>query len=541
MNHNKYIIGFSFIIIGIFIIFSNIYYCDFPADENYQALCVKDYSNSPLALTTFMFAHFWTKIIGFSIFHLRILARLCIIISITLSSIFLWEKTNNFILTATAFLISSFISNLSCFGIFNWDTGTYPIEAITTLATLYYIKRPNYFKTILLGICCGIMLMSRVTTILFILCLIPLVYYSHKLNDTPNKIKLTIIDCLIGIVSCLFSISIIALISNGSIEAYIYSFNSKNIISGHGINNLNTFIWRFKTIFPFVCVSWIPILFNYIFAHKISTNGITIKKYIVYILASIMLGWSILRIYAINSGYDCPIFGLSLPLVLILSLFPFKENTYNKISVSQSKQLKLQSIVILIMVFNMGFGSDAAYERWNSVFLFPIALGINWNFFKSTEKAICKTWLNITLCMLAVMLCYKQYAISKDYTWPNKEVSSRGKIPMTIHMNECWKKITPIIDSLDQANASYTFWGLYRYSFSLEYETKPYYSIQPFHYSNDNIIRYITNPEKLDYVILTFYPDIKNVDTTYNALLKNGFEIDRANNSYVLMKNKNHE
>lgn len=527
-----------FIIIGVFSLFNNVFYCGFTGDENYQALCVKDYKNSPLTMLLFFNGYVWTSVFGFSIMSLRILCRFCYLFSICAGCIYSWHKTKNLFLTSLIFSISCLISNLGGFGIYNWDTGAYPIEALWILAIFIYLDKPLWSRLFIIGIISGVMTATRLPLVSNIIITLYVIAIANKhYNKRKQHILLQSLTVMAIMVVTYLAI-IIALA--GSLSEFKEIMISDNIISGHSIYSMPSYIWRFKNLFPFVFLSWFPITVCYLFPTLETNKIVYFKNWIVPLFFCIITGWAILRVNALMENYDNPIFGLGLPLLLIpiLSVLFFHVECNSTYDCNKTSSLsRSKCIVLLATVFMIGLGSDAMFERWISVFLFPIAIGVIWNTLNSNHTKVIIKWLIFTFVTLSIMWAYKSYKVHEDYVWPDNVITTRGNLPSFPDLNNIFEEIPQDIEMIRTNNDSFTFWGYFRYPLTLEYEAIPEYSIQAFHYSIFNIEDIIPNIKNLDYIFLTFHKDIQETDKPRKALERNGFRIISSKSHYILMQN----
>lgn len=536
---NKYVKNTAcvfLIILGIYVVFNNILYCGFVGDENYQALCVKDYTNSPITMLLFFNAHVWTELFGFSILSLRIFCRICCIFSICLGCGYLWYKSKNFLVTATAFVISCLIYNLGCFGIYNWDTGAYPIEAIWAILIVAYIDHPSKILTIALGVTCGIMTMTRLPLSVAIIPTIIILYLSSRPLQT--NLKHFWGKQLLFWISCVIIFLIFVILMTGSVHNYFLSFNQNNLISGHSLDQIHKYLWIFQNQFPFVFISWVPIIYCYVGAilwHKNATN-----KYIktAIFCIGIILFWSVLRVSARMDDYDNPIFGIGLPLIIVPGIIiPFIANRYHTcINLSHNKS-KNQLLTLLFFTLIIGMGSDAMFERWTSIFLFPMILGTIWGNITDKCMHVIKTWLTFTIILLTFIWTYKSIAATKSYVWSETTIESRGNIPSFPDFASVLSEIPQDIENLNMNDGAYTFWGYYRYPLTLEFEKTPRYSIQTFHYSSMDIKNTIPDIAQLDYLFLTFHKNATEIEKDRLSLIHTGFSVCKTGTHYILMKN----
>lgn len=546
INRNKYktAIGVLLILIGIVILFSNrLYYSGFSADENYQALCVRDYKNSPLAIGVFYLGHLWTDVWGFSLLSLRLLCRACFLFSITVGTSFLFNQTKNFLLAASTFLICCISTDLGCFSFYNWDTGAYPFETIGVLAFIAYIRKQNICRTIILGCACGIMATARIPLLSTFILAIPLIIYCR--DKKVCSCAHLFYQIFIVFISMALTVSSSYLFITGSLHELKECLSLNNVITGHGIdfrNFISTYIWRTEAFLPMVILSMIPITSCFIGAIAIYMNNKT-RIWLICISICFIINWSILRINALcHDTYIPPLFGIGLSLPLILSFIPFSSYTKwlgsneNISKYSTTNRLRIQMLCYCGLIFLWGVGSDTPFQRWDSPVIIPFVIATAWNSFGHRFNDLCKSWFSLIIITLIPIVLYRSYAIRDEFEWLSISLPYRSNIPVMAEESDAWKDINEYANSFDSQGLNYTFWGDLRYPMSISYESKPKFSIQQYHFSYSDISSQIPNLNELDYIFLTSPAgDIR--DKAIKSLSEHDFSIVKSKHSYALMKN----
>lgn len=544
LNNKIFLISSSIILVvfGIIVMFSNIRHCEFTGDETYQMICIKYFRQAPLAMATFFNGHIWTSILGFSFISLRVLCRICYIIAIGISIIFLYKKTGNIILSSSVFITSCFIVSIGSFGIYNWDTGAYPIETIGIILLLLYIQKPSILLAIALGIAAGIMTCTRLPLVLFSVIVLFIMIQTYREGNINSKT----IFCHAAIGLSIMCITILASgwIMTGSIAVYVRSFNPDNFISGHGYKDLGVLIWRFKMVFPFVCVSMTPVALCYMYAKwTIDDTKKNIKNnwyaIIGFSCLCIMLGWSVLRVIVLHDTYDQPIFGLGIFLVIIPSfVYPFIILKHHNIDTKTYQLVRMQSTAIILMLFLLGIGSDTPFERLNVSFLMPLSFGVLWSVIQKHDKSIIKAWLAYCLLTFVSIWGYKSYAISKDYISTPEQTPLRQHIPTPMSGHEIYTDFPNDLRTIVKDN-DYSVWGSYRYYILLAYNKEPEYSIHLFHYGGEDITKVYPLVIKKKYVFLTHWPEYKeDMTKSLKSLKEQGFKILKETSTYILLENE---
>lgn len=528
----KWLILIGSVCLGIFIVFSNVFHCEFAGDEGYQALSVKNYKDAPLALLLFFNGHVWTQIFGFSMLSLRILTRICFITAISIGCIYEWWKTKNIYLTAITFLICSLIANLSGFGIYNWDTGAYPIEALWSVCMISYCCGPKRYKLIILSVLSGVLTATRLPLASSVAIVIFAILMFGKGRDMKEKIT----DIAISVIVPIAVYVCIGIAIEGNFGNFVAAFNSDNVITGHGVSAIDNYLWRMKLLLPFVLLSWVPVICCFIFAENFDFKYR--KRYTaIAVLTCITAGWCVLRVSAIHEGYDHPIFGLGTPLLIVITLFiPF----YNILNIRGlggfDRQTKKICIILIAAMLMVGLGSDATFERWMVISLFPISVGVIYKSFSETGYDRFIIWMVLVLVMLMPMWAFKFVKSPQYYVEPEREIVSRGDLPLYYDMEGIFNEIPKDVEYMDSLGKRYTFWGFHRYPLVLEFEAEPAYSFQTYHYQKLDITKTVKDIDRLDYVFLTYGVSETEIEDNERNLEKAGFKLAKRGTNYVLME-----
>ncbi|MDE6339486.1 MAG: hypothetical protein K2K97_06840 [Muribaculaceae bacterium] len=560
MTNNK-ILRYSAILLsfiaGIYILFSNLYYCEFGGDENYMALCVRDYKYSPLAVLTYYIGHIWCDIFGFSLLNLRILTRVLYIIAVGGGCWYMMRHIKSTAIRCLTILTSFFIAGLSGFAIYDWNSASSPFILFFVLPLLWYVNKPSLLKISTVGFFCALLTLSKATmgTTAFVALAAIIFARKYQYADIFSNQKQTralsmaiIYDCIAGVIAMSASILLILLLICGSPEGIKELLSPDNIITGHGLDSISIFIWRFKVCVPLVIISWFAGLICYWLAEKTYSYSICSFTNITAVCAAIFAGWSALRIYAMIDDYSTPIFGLGLPYLVILCVaYPFfilkkkhKENNHSN-SADTLKLLQLKSLLILGVVFLMGFGSDTMPERWLVCSVFPIVVTLVYPWLDSTYISVIKRWLIISAIMFTVILFYRNHGLRSEFSYVDKEFATRGPIPVPQDFEPFLTEIDPIVESLQRQNKNFTFWGAHHLAFQLAYNVEPTISIHAFHIFYQNFLDFVKDPDNLEYMFITFPKDDTTlVDRSIRAAEKAGFRRVGAGDYYILYENPNY-
>lgn len=518
--------------IGVGILFSYTKYCDFLYDECYMTSCILDYKNSPLAVLVFAIGHYFGEIFGLNILHLRYLAQIFYLIAIGSSVIYLQHKTRNSLLSSLVFILACFISNISGFGFYNWDTGTYPFVAFFAISLMIYIDSPSLKNLLLIGILTGLLISARITLAVCPILVICAIFYLSK-KDESNQIHLCK-HIALYLISTIITLISLYLMIWGSFNGILHAFGPDNIITGHSLTDIGVYVWRFKVLFPNVFLAWGLGFLTFYFAIQTFKPHTSKVLIIIFAITSILAGWSVLRTVAITHEYNTPIYGLGFSYViipaLVFPLFIFKKSSSNS-------WILFKGILIVAMMLILGLGSDTAFERWHGSFLFPISIACIYPALSYNRLKTIYSWFGYSFVMLLIIICYRNVGAKSEFTQETCPVRYNGEIPLLLEEKEYLDILEPEIAKLVSENKRFTFWGRWHLFYRLNFEPEYAYSRHVYHYHFEDILKHLKHPENLDYIFVV-YPkqDTSSVDVSIKSLLNAGYTIDTKTDYYILFK-----
>lgn len=482
INKIKHQRGLSWCLIGLTVgvIFYGLNCYTLMIDEAYMALCCKDYANSPLAMMIFFIGDKWMLLWGDSFISLRILCRLCILVSIIIGGIYLWKQTGNLLLVASTCLLSALTANLADHSIYNWDTGAYPVEALGALVLMMYAQKPGIKNAILLGMSWGLMTVFRLPLMAFGGVAFIAIYAVHRsLNFTVCKHLCT------AFISMVSSWLVCIAVMTGSVTSYIESFCTENIITGHSINFLQPYIDQFVWYFPRQVFFGMPALIAMLVAMIYSYKGtLSFKSLFIIELVLLVIAFAFTVSYLTYSAMLLS--GIGLPVLLILAAWPVVAKYTGIETIERNRftyQLKLQLWLLVLVMLLMGLGSDTAFQRWSILFLLPMVVGVIWPAVDTQSKRMIVYAFSILLPFLIVLVPIKYKMVCSDaeeFVGCSSSVLHGTIIPTA--EQERYIEIKETVDSVKSQNLTYTFAGLKsRYIYSFEYETKASI-LAPLHY-----------------------------------------------------------
>lgn len=501
------------------------------ADECYQALCCRDYGNSPLAMFSFYIGHLWCSLFGESILNLRILMVVCYLLSIGVGCLYLYLKSRKTILASVIYMMLAVGSWHSGMNIYNWDTGTYLWLALLLIGMLRYADKPSLVNLIVVGIFSGVVVMSRITLLVVLpVILIEIIVVNHK------RIMKIFCDSLIGLMAFLLTVLILVIVMKGSIEAYVSSWNTDNIISGH--TTFATYLWRFKMILNPVITAYFPLV-----SAALATFVLLMSKRNGVMIICVSVG----AIFAITTAVSRLIFistiefiaGFFHPLFwALLLLIPL----YN--SVHPDRRVKIP-VLKLCLVFAIAcipiIGSDSTIERLMVIQTIPLLCTI-------TSPVIGKSIkVYISFCCVAVFsLWFNHVYILPDMT-PCEMKDYRGLSGLYDSQQErkLFDNLSPVVKQLQSAGKTFTFVGINKYDADYSFTDGVGSHHQRFHYgeweegNKDSEINQIISGYEYIFMVDKYQRDPTinySLDYVRSYFSDSGCEIITDNESFTLYK-----
>lgn len=394
-----YIILFLCVAIGVTFLFVLNNYLGNGADEEFQTICVRRYNEAPLGLLVFWIGYLWTDLFGFTLLNLRNLTSIEYVLTMVVTTTYLYHQTRNVRLTGLVFLLGCVLIRLGSFCIYNWDSGTYLFDAIALCLLMSLMSRPNIRKAFLLGFSIGLMTLGRTPSVIYLPIVCFLVWLLTK-KDEDKRIRTRLFVMITA--GWLIAMLLFTTVILGSPWKYISLFANGNVISGHSPSNDGLHLWfRFKLmlkLLPSVCffgaVTLLVTLLITKIKNQISASLILILWLLLCVLSSYWMSRHGFRITQIL-GMDTPL-GLGLLLALpIYNLFG------GKIKCDRPTQLKLWGC--FLTVFSFAFGSDAYQERWIFAFTIPVILAVLWKLPSKTLKRFLKYFVFISTLIFSSM------------------------------------------------------------------------------------------------------------------------------------------
>lgn len=388
---NEYLI-WSCILIGILLPLSILFFDSPERDECYQALCVLEYRRSPLAPLTFFNGFVWLKLFGVTILNLRILNLLCHIVSIGLGCLVFLRITSDRLLTAMLFMTMSTASQVWAMHIYNWDTGCYPFAMLCLVASLAFWNKPSWLRLALLAVSTALLSLSRIPCVVGLPIISCIVAYRYR----PNLKEMFVRTVFFVILYLSLSIIFLLLIY-GSVEGILSAFSSENIITGHGVSDLDRYIERIMQITPQLATeSMLPLLC--MLAALIITD-LRKKRLIVGILFLFLIEGCLL--FLILAMPVRTFFCLLWLPCMFLWLYPVLRNLHKEGFFCNPGYIEWLSVLFMCLPI---IGSDGFQERFMVLPILPVLAGVCYPYLKRYIRS----------CLLFLMFAAASMLLIKD-------------------------------------------------------------------------------------------------------------------------------
>lgn len=516
------------VVAGIYLTFSGLCYIDPGQDELYQALCVRGYADSPLAMLTFRIGALWCEIFGDRLLALRGLMSLCHLTSIGLGCAYFYHRTHKMIPCAFLFMLLSGMLTYTAMFIYNWDTGAYPFIVLSLLATLYYMSAKTPVAAAFIGISSALMVLSRIPTIC-ILPLFPVIIVRTALKSGSVRRPSVIItrDLLTGIVAFVLTATITIMLMCG-METYIRSWNPDNIITGH--TSLSDYLGRLVEL-------GIPNLLLWGVTGLLYLASWLIVKFRQTLFAIIASIFSIIAIVAVASvllnKIDAPTadFGIAQgTLVITLLYLPLRHRFIDPATACPSD--RLWTIVAFSLV--AAVGSNGIAERPLALPLIPIIC------------AYIYPYRNLTISCYFIIMMLLTLKMSLGITRNNRETHQLTTslerfegLKFSKQAMQLWKPIIATVNTLQAEGHTVRFWGLYKYHFQYAFNSDCTRTHNLYHYDEEiPEIRSAVVNELSESDAVIFRGDMRwdrPCMKTIDELIKLGFRPVRISDEYSLL------
>jgi len=489
-------------------------------DEAYQALCVMNYSDSPLAMLTFYIGNLWIGLFGNEIIWLRRLMVLCYQVSIAISCIYLYYRTRRLMLVSTLFLTMCLGVRYVAMSLYGWDAGAYPFMTIFMVALLIYATSPSLGKIIFVGCTAGFMVMSRVPTLAALPFILVAIIYVRRGADGSCDVRTVLSDSLVGLM--LFAVTVllvILLMTSGNIDNYISAWTSDNIINGHFDKDM--LIWRWKDVARRTVTAFYPMMLCFAGAcYMLRVQRHYRLNLLLTALVCTVLSFYFLKTYNLYLEYAAGIYESFFLLIIFL---PWLYNMTHKIPVSVSV---FPLVVIAFCSILAGIGSDGFLERPMTVNTIPLLCIFIYDKFRGVMRYFLSFALLSAFAMFAFLVVSEAKGLEYDFSDKQHMAGIKTKARGG-NVVERFMQVSPVIESLKSRGIDCSIVGTDRYEFDYVFNNAVSYNLHHFHYFDreDDIMLLQGVMNKFDWILVIYSADSANYPETETYLYNHGYDL----------------
>lgn len=175
----RWVLTAFFVVAGIGLLFLKMPLLDPWQDEFFQALNVRAFDCSPIAMLSFFIGHAWCEAFGDNIFNIRLLTCICLLVSNAMGVVYFYRKTHDGVIASFLFMTVCSLSTHCTLYHYGWDIGAYPFIVLTLLATLNYVERKTLWSIVLVGLTSALMVLSRIPTLVVLPMLLAIIIWRN--------------------------------------------------------------------------------------------------------------------------------------------------------------------------------------------------------------------------------------------------------------------------------------------------------------------------------------------------------------------------
>lgn len=451
-------------------------------DESYQALCVRYWSQSPLAMYTFWKGYLWTSVFGDSYLSLRFLSCLTTVTAIALACCYLGWRTRSWRNGAWMFVLCGSMGFIETNLMYNWDIGPSVLYVICACASMEYWRTERLWALCMIAISVTLLALSRVQLVVAVPVGAIFVWFAHLRHD-DRKLRYCK-ACAIAIafiVMCAMIFLAMTSIMLGSPARYFVAFVSDNIITGHSLQSLSRYISLPLYFLGEFVGHQILSLGALCVGLWLSVGSVTRKKTFVGLLVSGALGVLMALYFCQDSGMDAGF--NSAGMVLIMGVLLFLPAYRCMQSAPADSQLTALLFLLWVIYLLPAFGSDIYIMRLNACCLLPVAVYLvhkeaDRHLYRLLTNTLAAATLSFFMAMLMKIALMPVYLPEKIEDMPRLS-GLRTESYRLNDLNEMYRLYQTASDLVGSDRV--TFYGDARYSFSYSFQTSPIPYLHKFH------------------------------------------------------------
>lgn len=418
-------------------------------DEAYQAMCVRFYDHSPLAMLSFWVGHVWTGIFGETVFALRMLRWLCIELSAAIGCLYLYRCTRRLLLTAVTFGVAVLASEYGDADIYNWDTGPMVFEAMGLVGMCAYMHRPSALRATLLGALTALMAASRLPlAAMAVLMVAVIAVWRFRERHSGHALRNALSDTVLFALAAILTALACTYIMTGGPAGFIAAFNPDNIITNH--TELSRFVDYFNLLLPWAVDAWVP-MFGVAAA---ATAYMLVRRRRVAVFVGLSVLLFLFYRYFSHFYYqyvELRMLGFSFPLfVVTVCALPAARQP------GSGRQVRFPVPLWAIIVFQLliPFGSDQMFFHWTVAFTLPVALVYVYPAAGAGARRFLRVFLALALVsLLSIVLLFIRRGYSL-YDRPGDDMPGNGPVTGSTQTYDYMTKLCGVVDSLSAAGCN---------------------------------------------------------------------------------------
>lgn len=514
-----------FIVVGAVLPYVGINRQSIIGDVCYQALCVRDYGNAPLAMLSFYVGHVWTLLFGDGLLSLRVLMVLCYQLSAAMGCLYLYNLTRRPVLSSFMFMTMAVGSQLCTMTLYGWDAGSYPFATLAMLSLLRYYRRPSLPNSVLVGIAVAVAVMSRITLLCLLLLALIVVIAAHR-----KSVKRIISASAAGLGAFLVTSALLAILMCGSLQGYIQSWQPDNIISGH--LDIGGYLWRLKAQFGVIFTGY-----GIFMTAAASALAVRVMRFryapwaIVGGMITLTVAIAVYRVIVIDEGYDV-VFGFMQPFLIMFLLLPV---IYNQVYGRELDYSRGSLLIVAAVSLCMIPGSDCILERLLTIPTVPVACALTIGAFTPTVRRI-TGYMGVAAVVVFI------YGYSRNVKRFDTDVSAYPRLEglydypsAKVRLDE----IVPVLGSLETTGRRPVFYGYNKQIYNYLFADTCVRRINDFHFADrdDEIRRLSEYIDGFTDIIVTQNIDgisMPELTNTENYILSRGFKKSAEGEFYKL-------
>lgn len=453
-------------------------------DESYQALCVGQWKTSPVAMFLFWQGHLWTVLFGDSYLSLRMLSALITVSSFTVSCGYLGFRTGSWRDAVWMFALCGSLGLIEAHLMYNWDVAPALLYSLCAILSVEYAYRGRLWVLCLLAVTVCLVGLSRIQ-----LCILFPVYlfYVWRIGSKSGvKLKLSNLRAVIFAVVYLLAFGAVSSLMCGSPIGYIQAFASQNIITGHSLYNLGSFIsipmffLGMSTSQQFVGI-WV-VLVAVIYTAASIQNQKNVKITVLLVSIIIMVGIVMSLFMYCDAGLECGYGSTGLSLMTTVLFLPVVGNVLRGGTDKHGTNRTLVLCIIWLWFVVPSLGSDNFMAHFNAYGLLPIAVAVIVNDLTAHQKSFLRNLLFFAMVAFGIIAGFRTCNIIAN----SDQLLDMVPKMQGLHVNKGDKQkilevcnVTTVLDSIGCGDKVH-FDGE-RYLFTYTLQKAPVYDLHSFH------------------------------------------------------------